>query len=149
MTLRATVLSLTALTTLSLVGCTGEPGSSTLDDARVAQLIESGALQLDLAAAADDPTVAEDALDLVTRTMDLTPELELGPKRTMKLRFVGKGAVARGEKMPQPPSSEGAESAAAATFEAFNPTTQNQFRIELPGIITPATPAAIAPPVAD
>lgn len=127
----------------ALGGCTDEPppaadeSSVFTDDPRTAALISEGALRVDLDGGEADPTVVADARDLVARTLDQVSGLEVGGRHQVSLRFLGKGRVGgspEAREGERPDARAAAPAAPALTgFDAFNPATRNEFRIELDG----------------
>ena len=137
-----------ALAGTLLAGCTDEPlttddpgpASPFAGDQRLEGMLASGALKIDVsAAAADDPTVVADARDLAARTLEQVGGLDLAARHKVAIRFLRKGRVG-GEPdgnavdRAAAKAAVGAAGAAALTgFDAFNPATRNEFRIELAG----------------
>jgi len=123
---------LLALASAALSGCTDQPpppGGELSVDA----LIARGSLRIDLAASASDPTVVADAHDLVTRTLDQVAGLDLGDRHQLSIRFLGKGRVGASPETRADAPSAAPDAPALTGFDAFNPVTRNEFRIELGG----------------
>jgi V8-like Glu-specific endopeptidase len=138
------IITATATAAAAAAGCTDEPSPSRspfASDPRIETLIAAGSLELDLAlavaqpGAAPDPTVLADVRDLVTRTLDQVGGLDVGGSHRLALRYLGKGRLGASPEARARSATAGAPGDAPALtgFDAFNPATRNEFRIELGG----------------
>ena len=117
----------------SITGCATDDMPD-FQDPRIAALIASGSLRIELDGASDDPSVVADARDLIVRTLDHGEGLDLAATHHMSIRYLGKGRVG-GEPSSEASRDRGRDDGTPALtgFDAFNPATRNQFRIGLPG----------------
>jgi V8-like Glu-specific endopeptidase len=106
------------------------------DDPRALALLARGSLRVELGEGAADPTVVADARELVSSALDQVGGLDLDGAHALSVRYLGKGRLGG---RPEPresrePAPAGELAAPALTgFDAFNPATRNEFRIELQG----------------
>ncbi|HSK05367.1 MAG TPA: trypsin-like serine protease [Kofleriaceae bacterium] len=140
---------LLALASAVLGGCTDQPPPVAGDppaldgdpqvlagDPRAEALQARGALRVELAEGASDPTVVADARDLVSSTLAQVGGLDLDGGHALTVRYLGKGRLggrpeARESREPAPAGELAAP--ALTGIDAFNPATRNEFRIELRG----------------
>lgn len=137
-----------ALAGTVIAGCTDH--STSIDDPtaaspfagdqRLETMLVSGALKIDVsAAAADDPTVLADARDLAARTLEQVGGLDFAARHRVSIRFLRKGRLGGapdgngGSRVTERAAQPTAGAAPLTGFDAFNPVTRNEFRLDLAG----------------
>lgn len=132
----------TVLAAALVTGCMDDDLAPALPDdgdlsARIASLVDRGALAVDLADGAGDPTVEADVLELVGGTLHSVHGLDLDGDHRMSIEYLGKGQTAGELGVPSfdrsSPRAATGEELPETSFDAFNPATGNEFRIRLPG----------------
>ncbi len=101
-----------------------------LEDDRITEAVAAGYIDLDLSKGKGDPTVTDDARQLLVGDLDGIKSLDFGVGHRIKLVYLGKGKTHSGK----PDAPEGKKEAAKTQaplegMDAFNLATNNEFRV--------------------